>query len=105
MSEVDVDESKQHHVALKRAKKIRSFYRSLLLFLLIVLLLLINHFIPERYNNGYVWILIIWGLYLIYQGFNFFVPGLWVFNDNWEKKYVDKKIKQDEKRGKSKAVK
>lgn len=92
MKDEQTEEARAHHLAMKRAKKLRSFYRSLTLFIIVNLLLIINHFIPDEYNNGYLWLLIIWGLFLIYQALSF-ANGFWIFSDNWEKKYADKKSK------------
>ena len=96
MKDENSEEAKNHHLAMKKAKKLRSFYRSLMLFLMVNILLVINHFIPDKYNNGYLWLLIIWGLFLIYQGLSF-TSGFWIFSDSWEKKYADKKTKNIKK--------
>ncbi|WP_367607532.1 2TM domain-containing protein [Legionella sp. W05-934-2] len=85
--------AKEKKIAAKQARKLRSFYKSLLLFAMVNLLLLINHFLPTRYNNSYTWLLIIWAMFLIYQGISFF-RGFWIFRDDWEERYVEKKLKK-----------
>ncbi len=70
MSEDDL----QERIHQDQANKIRLrklFYRSLVLFVMVNLFILINAYMPGE-NHGFIWLMILWFFFIVYQGFRSF---------------------------------
>lgn len=89
---------KSYYNAKKRVKEVKIFYRSLISYIIINIFLFIINLI---FSPGFWWFLFvvaIWGIFIVLQFLRIFVFKNKIFGEDWEdkkiKEYMDKDKKQ-----------
>lgn len=84
--------------AKKRVGEIKSFYSSLIAYILFILFLAgLNYYTNEWRNPWFLWAAFGWGIGLLFQGMKAF-RGFSLFGRDWEEKKIKKFMEQEEPR-------
>jgi hypothetical protein len=90
MEKRDLNEMQRQYIAHKIQLR-RLFYKSLGLFLLVNLFVLINVYLPAKWNGAYFWLMLLWLVYIILQCLRSYT-NWWIFNDRWEENRIKKEL-------------
>ncbi|PID64802.1 MAG: XRE family transcriptional regulator [Gammaproteobacteria bacterium] len=89
----DLQLSEQEKQAYKQVRKLRKFYKDLLIFALIIVFLTIVNGLTSPDYWWVIWVFLGWGLSFVIRAVDLFV-NVPVFGAAWEKKQVDKYLKK-----------
>ncbi|MCP5469859.1 MAG: 2TM domain-containing protein [Chlamydiales bacterium] len=89
-------DDERYKKAKKRVAKLRSFYSNLITFILVNVLLIIINLIADPHSLWFYWVTLIWGIILIVQAFNTFTIRDSFLGEEWERKKVEKMLKDDD---------
>lgn len=85
----DVEQKAYQHV-----KRLKSFYRSLAVFVAVMLLLLLINALTSPHYWWVIWVFLGWGSSFVIQAFFLFGKPNAAFSPEWEQRQVDKYLKQ-----------
>lgn len=91
-------ENEQLRRARARVRRIKSFYSSVITFILVNILLVIINLISNPHHLWFYWVTLIWGFVLVIQAFNTFTIRDKFLGEEWEEKKVQDLMKQERRK-------
>ncbi|PKL60073.1 MAG: histidine kinase [Methanomicrobiales archaeon HGW-Methanomicrobiales-4] len=86
--------SVEYQDAHRKVQKLKAFYSNLGAFLIVNLMLIVINLFTSPNILWFYWVTIIWGIFLVWNGFNVFT-GEKIMGKDWEEqkiqKYMEKK--------------
>lgn len=79
----------------ERVRKIRNFYQNLITFFLVNVLLLVVNLLTNPRQLWFYWVTAIWGIVLLFQGFDTFTIKNRLMGDDWEKKKIQELLEKE----------
>lgn len=90
-------EVEKYKRAQSRVRRIKSFYSSLITFIVVNIVLIVINLITNPYHLWFYWVTIIWGCILIVQAINTFTIRDRFLGEEWEERKI-KEIMDREKK-------
>lgn len=87
---------------VKRVRRMRDFYTTLITFFFVNLLLLAINLLSNPHHLWFYWVTVIWGIVIIFQAINVFTIRNPVLGEEWEKQKIEKLLDKESRKNKSK---
>lgn len=88
-------ETMDYKDAKARTLKVKSFYKSIVTYLVVNLVLLIINLVTSPENLWFYWVLIFWGIAIGVQAIRLFIFPSASFGKEWEERKIDEYMKKD----------
>jgi 2TM domain len=94
------NKTEQYELAAKRVKKVKGFYKHLIVFIFVNIFIIATNYYYQNPNESFFSFktfstAFFWGIGLAAHGLSVFLPGLF-FGQNWEQRKIDELMKKNE---------